>query len=811
MNPVLANLVDTAWHLAAIQIEGVEDYCGFSNADKNVGAHLASVVSADPSDEASVVALASLVGVKYQRQTLGIVGSEVLAQFKSLAKGGKLTPEQRDAARKTVILQSHVHEKFGSRFLLSFQFSQDFAYSVKQNGGRAFHGPDGWKWAVKPENIEATVADLKAHGARIIGTLDAPDVAPAKRQQRAIQARLEGKRVILTFGYDRGLVDAIKAVSSRRYDMLSKEWSIPARELTVAIENLRLVGDDVDLTELRSLVSLVPQTARPVDVEEPEILVDERLLTPAKDYQREGVNWLVGPLNEARKEVLNGATLRGKILGDKMGLGKTLQVEVASKAILDSVKPDGRVLVIAPATAKINWEREIHKYCGPDEVVNIVGDKTAPSASARWNIVNYDILKQWYMELVKMGFDILIIDEAHYIKNRDAERSRLVVGGSVSFPETLSPAQTAKLRANHQRIVAEAEKAHKLEMASRIAKGDLQITKFKAPKMKWPHKVRRIDGLAAEATMRVFPLTGTPLANRPKDLFNLLRAVGHPLGRNFREFAMRYCDPQVGFRGSHTYNGSSNLEELRERIDSIFLQRFEVPGLPPLIRNWLPVEVDLKAYLGVMSEYEEKRKAGLLSSIESHLALISEARMCAAIAKIPATISRTEDALEQGEKVLVFSLYTKCIQKIKEHFGDAAVVLDGSKTQKQRQDAIDRFQTDPSVKVFIGQTIAAGVAITLTAATQVKFNDLDWVPANLLQAEKRPHRIGQTSVVGVEYILAAGTFDEEMAVLLEDKMGQVNEFERTSVSLFLALVERLNEAPQNTDAKAAWSHREKAA
>lgn len=791
-NPIIEKLVDTAWHLAAIQIEGIVDHTGFSGADKNVGAHLAAAVQADPSDMDSVVALAALVGVKYQRQTLGIVGPEVAANFKALGKGGKLTPEQRSQARMTVIAQPDVHEKFGARLLLSFQYVQAFAYALKELKVRAFNGPDGWKWAVPVEKVDAAVAALKAQGARIVGSLNVDGIAPAPVvKDMTVHARMDGRKVVVWFkGYDAKLIEAIKAVPSRKYDSETREWRISGQELSVAVENFKLVGANVD--ELLALAPHVPQAVRPVEVKEPEVSVDANLLATAKaQYQVDGVNWLVQSLEEARKETFGASTIRGLILGDKMGLGKTWQAEIAAKSILETMNPDGHVLVVCPATPKVNWEREIHKFCGAQETVHILDGQNGPDLGARWNIVNFDILKQWYDALVDMGFDVLIIDEAHYIKNREAERSRLVVGGKVSFPAKISAKELAKLQQAHEKIVAEAK-----------AKGD------KAPKFKHPMKLRRVEGLAANAKLRVFPLTGTPLANRPKDVFNLLRAIGHPLGKNFREFGMRYCDPQANSFGTE-FKGASNLSELRERIDSVFLQRFNVPGLPELMRTWTPVEVDLTAYRAVMADYYARRKAGLLSSTQSHLALLGEAKVCAAVAKVQATIQRIESALEGDEKVIVFSSYARCIREFTKHFGDMAVVLDGSKSQKQRNDAIDRFQNDPSVKVFIGQTQAAGVAITLTAATQVKFNDPDWVPANLLQAEKRAHRIGQNRTVFVEYVLAAGTFDEEMAVLLEEKMEQVNEFEGTDESLFLELVARLNAAPQNAEAKALWTRRER--
>lgn len=690
MTEIVAKLVSTAWELARIQVEGVTDYIGFSNADKYVGAHLAAIVEAEPQNTDAVKALATLVGVTYQRQVRDLVGFATAQEFKALSDGPKLTKEQRDTARATVIAQPD-----GDRVLFSFQTNPTFGTALQRHGGRASKGPDGWQWVIKAQNVADAVEDLKSIGARIVG---------------------------------------------------SYEVAVPES-----------VGKP-------KLVVVKPK--------DPTITVAPELMAKATyDHQKTGIAFLVQPLDDIRAATYGGHSIRGLIQADKMGLGKTMQTAIASKSIIDTLTPIrdslkaffGRILVISPSSYKLGWAREIHKFCGKQETIHILEGrnnetKIGPNPDARWNIVNYDILQDHYEEIVRMGFDILIIDEAHRIKNEDAERSCLVVGGKAKLAE-----------------------------------------RFKQEQLK---------GLCAHATYRVFPLTGTPLNNRPKDLCNLLKAIGHPIARNRREFKMRYCDAQASdFRGT-VFNGKSNLGELRERIDSVFLQRFEVAGLPPLIWNWIPVEVDTNAYREVMERYHERRANGELASTVSHLAELSEARFCTAVSKVSATIERIEDVLESDQKVIVFSNYTECIDKFKAHFGDAAVVLDGRITgnakqrSAKRQEIQDRFNQDPNVKVFIGQTIAAGEAITLTAATYVIFNDLDWVPGNLLQAAKRPHRIGQTRTVYVELIVAAGTFDEHLMAMLEDKIDDNNQFEDTEFSLFPFLIERLrDEAPRNEEAK----------
>jgi hypothetical protein len=113
--------------------------------------------------------------------------------------------------------------------------------------------------------------------------------------------------------------------------------------------------------------------------------------------------------------------------------------------------------------------------------------------------------------------------------------------------------------------------------------------------------------------------------------------------------------------------------------------------------------------------------------------------------------------------------------------GDEAVSITGEMNGKQRMEAVDRFQTDPNVKVAVCNLIAGGVGITLTAGTHVIFQDLDWVPANHAQAEDRCYRIGQTQQVTVEYFHAAGTLDSYIAKLLDAKIQLIQAVEAQDV------------------------------
>jgi SNF2 family DNA or RNA helicase len=415
---------------------------------------------------------------------------------------------------------------------------------------------------------------------------------------------------------------------------------------------------------------------------------------------------------------------RRAILADDMGLGKTRQSIVA----LTEAAPTGPWLVIVPASVKRNWEREI-LVARPGDRVHIVGPDAPPKKSFDgWVIVNYDVLLKHADALAVFPWTGLVFDEAHYLKNHTSQRSKLG---------------------------------------------------------------RRLVESAPDAVLHA--LTGTPLTNRPRDLFPLLQLVGHPMGRSFLSFAKRYCDAKHNGFGWVT-DGASNLEELRVQLHGVMLRRTkdEVLDLPPKLRTWMPVTVPegtgraetrraIEALI-VGSLNPERQDRGRL------LASITKARHQIAAAKAATTIEFIDGIVEQGEKVLVFSGFEGPVKRIAKHFGDRAVLLTGKTPAAKRQALVDRFQNDDTVRVFVANLIAGGVGLNLTAARQVVFNDLDWVPANHWQAEDRAYRIGQNSTVNVTYFTAMGTVDEFVSAALNIKS-----------TLIEAVVEGRGAVPIDTD------------
>jgi SWI/SNF-related matrix-associated actin-dependent regulator 1 of chromatin subfamily A len=410
---------------------------------------------------------------------------------------------------------------------------------------------------------------------------------------------------------------------------------------------------------------------------------------------------------------------RRAILADDMGLGKTRQAIVS----LRHLTPGGPRLVVCPASVKRNWAREI-AVVSPDSPVLIIEGSAPIAPTGEWVIVNYDILGRHMETLQRVPWAALVFDEAHYLKNHTSTRSK---------------------------------HARQLTLSAATA----------------------IPGLAVQL------LTGTPLTSRPRDLFVLLQLAAHPLGRSFLAFAKRYCAAEKGEYGWKT-GGASNIEELTVQLHGVMLRRTkdDVLALPPKLRTWIPVEVPpgtgsraIKKVFELLAGKHQRPAAPREIELKKRgklLAFLVEARQALAFAKTTATLDFVRGAIDQGEKVIVFSCFDDPIQKLATELGPAAVVVTGKTPSDRRQELVDRFQQEDGARVFVANIIAGGTGLNLTAATQVVFNDLDWVPANHWQAEDRAYRIGQTRTVNVTYFVARDTIDDFVQAVLENKAALVN-------------------------------------
>jgi hypothetical protein len=405
------------------------------------------------------------------------------------------------------------------------------------------------------------------------------------------------------------------------------------------------------------------------------------------------------------------------ILADDMGLGKTTSAVIAS--LETGAK---KILIVCPASLKINWDREIKNYT--DRRVLIVEGRKWGS-TFDFYIINYDIIKNYhstdksedsddYKLLVNAGFDLAIVDEAHYVSNTTANRTRLLNDVLEQIP-------------------------------------------------------------------KVWLLTGTPMTSRPINYFNLLKIVDSPLTLNWQSYVRRYCKGfqfRVGNRKIWNTSGASNLDELRERTKNIVLRRMktDILDLPEKIITPIFVELTSKMYDEELEEFtrisNEKKEEDTISVTLNRLMKV---RQLISYEKIPYTCELIDRCIDQGKKVIVLTNFTMTLDILHEKYKKNSVVLDGRMTKDRKQESVDKFQNEDKYKIFIGNIKAAGVGITLTAAEVVIMNDLSFVPADHSQGEDRAYRYGQKNSVLVYYPVFENTIEKIIYNILQKKKGIIDQ------------------------------------
>jgi SWI/SNF-related matrix-associated actin-dependent regulator 1 of chromatin subfamily A len=403
------------------------------------------------------------------------------------------------------------------------------------------------------------------------------------------------------------------------------------------------------------------------------------------------------------------------MIADEMGTGKTCQA-LAYLALHPDFRP---AVVVCPASLKLNWEREAEMWLESGEIIEVINGGKIKTLSGDIVILNYDILSKQLPVLKGYAPQVLIFDESHLIKNQKSARSR-------------AAAKLAKIV---------------------------------------PHKIL---------------LTGTPILNRPSELWNQLCIIDPKRynSKSFFKWHKKYTAAHQLHFGQKTvwdFSGASNLEELAESLKGIMIRRTKaevLPELPAKRRQTLLVSIDNrreydhaeKDFLSWIKEQKGHAAAERASSVEQ-LSMVEALRQIAIQGKMKQAIEWICDFLDTGEKLVVFATHRATIDTLMTEFSKSAVRLDGGMCAEEKQISVDRFQTDPEIRLFIGNIQAAGVGITLTAASNVLSVELGWTPTLHEQAEDRTHRISQKNAVNCYYLIAKNTIDEKIVDMLEAKGG----------------------------------------
>ena len=420
------------------------------------------------------------------------------------------------------------------------------------------------------------------------------------------------------------------------------------------------------------------------------------------------------------------AQRKNTLIADEMGLGKTIQ----AIGVINSDPAIQSVLIVCPASIKINWSIECAKWLTRDLSVGIQRKGNFPDTDVV--IINYDVAMKFWERLHAKEWDLVVLDESHYCKNSKAQRTKAILGGKDYEP----------IRAK-----------------------------------------------------RKIALTGTPILNRPIEAQPVLGWLDEPNFGNFFKFAKKYCDAHQT-RWGWDFTGHSNLDQLQTLLRStVMIRRLKkdvLTEIPPKRRQVVvipengcaaAVNSEREAYqkweerlnelklavevAKILEDKEDYRKAvaELEEAVRSAFTEMARERHNVALAKVDYVVDHIANIIENETPVVVFAHHRDVIDGIRAGLKKKkidSVKLVGGMTEAHKQAAIEDFQGH-YVNVFIGNIKAAGVGITLTRSSHVVFAELDWVPANMSQAEDRCHRIGQNENVLIQHLVLENSIDQNLA------------------------------------------------
>lgn len=433
-----------------------------------------------------------------------------------------------------------------------------------------------------------------------------------------------------------------------------------------------------------------------------------------------------------RSGIAQAMHLKRCIIGDEQGLGKTLQsigaligAELSGNAVFPC-------LVIAPATTKINWSREWEKF----------SDKKA--------LILNDANRHTWQNFFYMGMaDVFIVNYESLKK---------------FFVNKIPPKKQLK-------------NSMQIEMDERIGL-------FKSVIVDESHRCKDTGTQQSKLTLRiclekeyVFLLTGTPVINKPRDLFPqlaILNRLSHFGGR--KGFFTRYCD------GGY---GASNLKELNYLLNlHCFFRREKkdvAKELPEKQRQTMLCDITTrKEYERALHAFEAYLRDMGCTDLEiarkmrgEIMVKMGELKRISALGKLPEVFEFVREVTDSGEKLVVFCVLHAIVDALVEEF-PGAVTITGRDSMQEKQQAIDAFQNNPDVKLVICNIKAAGVGITLTASSRVAFVEYPWTYADCVQCEDRVHRIGQENHVMCTYFLGQDTIDEDLYRMIQEKRNVAN-------------------------------------
>jgi len=278
----------------------------------------------------------------------------------------------------------------------------------------------------------------------------------------------------------------------------------------------------------------------------------------------------------------------------------------------------------------------------------------------------------------------------------------------------------------------------------------------------------------SEKTKRVLLVTGSPLINRPAELYTLLKLIKNPLAFDWKRYVFRYCNAYIQKNGGgiiYRTTGFSNELELSVALRATCMLRRlkkDVEDLLPKVKKIYYVDLPKKEKDLLVDEQEEYKQ--FLRYDNS----LFKARSELAERKIDCCLEAIQDALELTDKVVFFSYHRCIIDAVQKKFDPISVQITGTETAAQIRENVEKFQTDPKIKLLNGSIKTAREGLTLTKANLTIFGEIDWTPGGMEQAEDRTHRIGQERQTYFWYVIVKNSIDEKILEMVQKKEIGIN-------------------------------------
>lgn len=577
-----------------------------------------------------------------------------------------------------------------------------------------------------------------------------------------IYAVQEGNKYVLKFRYDPNLIMLIKNVPGRIWNPTDKVWTIPAEHLGWLLNEIK--GTDYEnAIQVQSDEDINVNTS----MDSTEVIPDIDI-SDMDQYVKSGGNLYDHQLDFLRYAKSKAG--KGFILADEMGLGKTLEVMNYALYMRKFYSYRHCLIICCVNSAKYSWQEDILTHTNGVENAYILGTRRKRKDGFRYNTNNSDKVDDlrighMYGDVSAPKLPYFLITNIESLRTKSGKKYTLV-------EEIINLAEHNELQ-----MIAIDEVHKNMSPKSTQGKLILSIKKRTNNAIEW------------------IPMTGTPIVNKPTDVFTPLKLVnGHSL-KGFWQWCQQFC--VFGGYGGHEIMAYKNIPFLKDMLQKNMLRRRkqDVLDLPPKIYFTEYVEntsLQQRLYNSIETDMWEHRDSILeamnpltemlrLRQINGSPELVDESIIIDddyihKNAKLARLLEIVDEIVERGEKVVIFSNWVGALKPVYKFLSPRykTACFTGSMSESDRQKHKRVFINNPNYKVMLGTIGALGVNHTLTVANNVIFYDEPWTPADKVQAEDRCHRISATTHVNIYSILTKDTIDETVHKIVYDKQDISN-------------------------------------